>query len=446
MNRVVWKAVGLTITLLTCVGVNVSASPAAPETSNSVDDMQLVFVTEDHHFGIRGCDSITVFDYSSLGPIFRGAVRVSPGRLAATTGLTLVLAVNSNILGSNSFLHVLRRSRADVLRWDSDPPLVGANFHIGGGIAIGADDNTLLVTTTPHFPNYIARPGPASISKFLLSEVKGNQIGPVRGTYVLDAPAAEIVVDAVGSWAHVLTVAGGVRTIDSQRMVEVAPPIDGVAPVVSGFASGRAPATFFHATLTPDGRVMVANRWQGRGVTVFDLNRRSATAVDVSASIVGGVAFNHADANHGLLAVHEDTRIAVYRYIPPATLELVGAVTIARPNISGRGASAVQGPFESIAWSGDGTRLVAATDVGSAEFQVLKVVDEGRTLVPERLLTACPEPDGPANWPNDILTSNRLRPSTPPHRQRLAPPPRPHRRPPPPPPRPRPTCPPQCLP
>ena len=295
------------------IAMCISIMPSAPLMAEGVDDSQLVVVTEDVAFGPDGCDAISIFDLRNPSPLFRGAPRISPGRLAATSDFETVLAVNSNIVGTDSFLYLLRRDDLDRTDWRSEAAILGANFHLNGGIAIGPDDDTLLVTTTPHFPNYIARPGPASVETYLLSEVSGNRIGPSHGVFVLDSPAAEILFDDTGSLAHILTVAGSVRTIDTSLMIDVAAPIEGPLPTVSGFPPGRAPAEYFHASLSPDGRTMIANRWHGRGVTAFNLKDRTATTIDLPAAMVGGVAFNHAESNHGLLAVHEDVQVVVYR-------------------------------------------------------------------------------------------------------------------------------------
>jgi Mg-chelatase subunit ChlD len=66
----------------------------------------------------------------------------------------------------------------------------------------------------------------------------------------------------------------------------------------------------------------------------------------------------------------------------------------------------------SIAWSGSGSHLIAATDSGPAEFVVIEVTDGGRTLVPTRKFEACPvRPNSMGRYshlPNDIVTANGL--------------------------------------
>lgn len=61
------------------------------------------------------------------------------------------------------------------------------------------------------------------------------------------------------------------------------------------------------------------------------------------------------------------------------------------------------GPKFSIAWTGSGSRLVAASDSGTAEFVVIRVTEDGTHLVVERDLTAC---RAPQNLPLGIVTLN----------------------------------------
>ena len=70
MKRRSWNAGGVTLLLLLlmlqCADANAGVLPAAPTLSTDVDDMNLVFVTEDLRIGARGCDSITIFDLSLI--------------------------------------------------------------------------------------------------------------------------------------------------------------------------------------------------------------------------------------------------------------------------------------------------------------------------------------------------------------------------------------------
>jgi hypothetical protein len=159
------------------------------------------------------------------------------------------------------------------------------------------------------------------------------------------------------------------------------------------------------ATITADGRYVIVNRLHAPEVGIADLATGRAFVLSTGTEVeqTGGVAINHGWINSGLLAVHGHDTIAVYRFQPDLGLELVGFTRIKAPTTYDAKDTASFGPQDSIAWSGSGAQLIAATSNGPAEFQVIDVRNGGKDLVPTFKLTACT--DG-MNFPNDIVTLN----------------------------------------
>ncbi len=79
----------------------------------------LVVVTEDYAHTSPGCDAISVFNVNTGEPVYRGESRISPGRLAATTDFTTILATGAtgvlpySGLDNAPWMYLLRGDAAD---------------------------------------------------------------------------------------------------------------------------------------------------------------------------------------------------------------------------------------------------------------------------------------------------------------------------------------------
>jgi len=124
-----------------------------------------------------------------------------------------------------------------------------------------------------------------------------------------------------------------VHTIDSGTMQEVAAAID-TGPLV-GLTNAVHPESpnWRHATLSADERYLVLNRGRAPEVTVADLVDRRAWTLPLAAdvAVVGGVALGRAEANLGLLAVHAETTVQVYRFDPYGPLVELARLSIGVP-------------------------------------------------------------------------------------------------------------------
>ena len=142
-------------------------------------------------------------------------------------------------------------------------------------------------------------------------------------------------------------------------------------------------ASYLHAGLTADERFVLVNDVIGRasgsrGLLVADVfGRESYPAkgiTDIPRLKVYGVAVNHASTNHGLVALHRKTEIQVYAFSSPDRFSLLGRCPIRQfmdnPAMTN---GAIQ-------WSGDGSRLVAASGE-SVGFAILEVAGGGSDVV-----------------------------------------------------------------
>ncbi len=216
--------------------------------------------------------------------------------------------------------------------------------------------------------------------------------------------------------------------MDVATWSELAEPIPfptAVSPPHFYYGHGRSlPA--LHATLNARGNLVVTNRQFAGDIAAIDIVSRTAQTVPLAPDFkyVGGVAFNNAWLNHGLLAVHANTIVAVYELIEMSPSDR--AYDAERPYIAREIARlpirapytmiypgdraftrAPGGPSLSVAWSASGQYLIAASseENGDGDFAVIEVLDGGRRLELRRMLIASTVRN---NLPGDIWTANGL--------------------------------------
>jgi uncharacterized protein YegL len=365
----------------------------------------LVVVSEDKPTdGSAGCDALSVFDLDSDTAVVKGRTHISPGRLGAATDFSVILATQTNW---EQFIYALWPRAPDYSTWTVGS-LYGAESATFGGIAVLDDGNSFLVATAkvepPGGDSVLRNNPPYEVRRYRMPQGRGDglRVGPELGRFSVDGVAVEIMLDRDQKTAHVLTEAGTVYSIDVGSMAPTGRPVH-VAPL-----EGRAnpvhgtPLNHIHATMTADGRYLVTNRGRTPEVSVVDLVARRSWTLALSPDLkaVGGLAIATVGSHAGLLAVHAADTIALFGFDPDGPLAEAARVDVRQPASYGTSISDLLGPLLSIAWSGDGEDLIAATDAGTAEFVVLGVSDGGRVITPRAYLTACAiQP----NYPNDIL-------------------------------------------
>ncbi|MFN2252380.1 MAG: vWA domain-containing protein [Anaerolineae bacterium] len=406
-------------------GVAPAATGGAPVEAQAGSPLaDLVFVADDNAVENDGCDAVSVFSLRSAEPVFRGHTHISPGRLAASGDFTTILANNTSFMPER-FLYLTRGRPDDPDSWTTEGQVFGAAFTSVGGIAITTDGDTLLVATNVQPGTAPADEGvrgapddaPSQTGRFAVSKYNlaglardgGDRrrwsIGPEIARFRLDDLPAEILV-ADGGLAHVVTVAQEVVTLDIASMAEAAPRIQMAALTSRSISDPDRLAGAVHASLSTDGRYLVANRWEASGpkINVADLLDRTTWTLAVAPDLgrVGGVALNRAESNPGLLAVHAGSVVAIYDFSAHGPLtELARSGVTASPY----GLIGINGPVHSIAWSATGSHVIAEDVTDDRGLRVFAIGDGGSRMTRGLGWKMCTA-EGKPDWPNDILTAN----------------------------------------
>ena len=446
--------IGLTIIVASLGPMWISDESATPTSSvpRSSDQSHLppladiILFTEDNAISPPdGCDAVSIFDLKSAKPFHLGKQFSSPGRMAFVSDLSLVIANRTNGIYATGPLtaplhsvYALHRTTGGGDGWEATWLSSVPWTTPVGGTAITPDGQYLLIATQESSDR--AKPCVGGqffgVSKFALSEIDwiGKRLGPERGRLELPVPVAEIIMASSGTVAHLVLVpmtepsrddlasSNRVVSIDVQNMerlgrdVVIKPigryPIDCVTR--GGFR--HHPLRVTHATLSTDEKLLITNRWIVGELNVVDLVARIAWQVSTPGiTMTGGVAFNKGWVNPELLAVHGVTSIGTYRWREGGELELVARAPVESPvNLRyDPAASAIPsyaGPQASIAWSGDGSHLIAGASIrGPFDFRSWRVSESGARLTEHLAFEACA--DRGDNFPNDIATFNGLLPS-----------------------------------
>ena len=381
----------------------------------------LVIATNQNTAELNGCGAISVLSLIDRKPTFLGENRASPGRLAVSPDLSLLIAVFANYgYGPDGpggpgyigepFLYVTEGS-PDELDWTTQAPITGRELATNGGIAFTLDGDGLLLTEASARSGGFMGPEefePFWIRRYDVDSVRSGFFGSVIAETELDSLVVEILPDLDGHRVHTFQSTGEVRTLDVDTLEEVAEPVSaqrlvhGSGDPRRGIRGGVA-----HAALTLDGRYMVTNRWESPILNVIDLIERRAWGVELDdVDIIGGVALSHGPENQDLLAVHAIDEVVVLRFAPTEALEELARISIAPPPLPFNHMSAYMGPVASVAWSGNGSKIIAATSHGSSELVIVDVPADRSAVATEAYLESCAESRSTA--PGDVFTINSL--------------------------------------
>ncbi len=395
------------ITVGTAIEPSQGASGPQEDGDNGPEHVPLedwILVTEDNsHPDAPGCERITLFDGRSGERVAESAYDVSPGQIAATRDGRMVAAYANNG-GLDTVL--MRPFAKPPLEWVSAviperrPARIGVS---GGAIAFALDDTALLM------------PLASGIEKYAVSHISDDGLGPVQATYVAGSPAA-IEVSPDSRTAYVVATDGWVHSVDVEMMRATGPPIayDPTQPN----PYHRIHETF--AALSPDGRYLAINSGDRAAIQVVDLASRSTHLVTIPGlRRVRGLRFNHAPLNHGLLAIHGEDEVGVLRFQGLAEPRLLASIRVPESSlrvyadcvpIDSRAHRSVM-RFASIAWTGRGDGIIAATSAQSGhEFRVFDLSADHQLALQERVnLNACVPPPtllDDCAAPSDVYTLN----------------------------------------
>lgn len=370
----------------------------------------------------EGCNGLSAFSTDSEIPQFQFGHIFSPGRLAAGPDLSTVVAINQNRLG-NPFFALMHWNPENPSQTSISGTVGGDNFSISGGVAVGPDNDSLYVGVDQYQGYWTSK-----VRKYRLSEIRNAEVGPVRGE--LNIAPFEIVLTRDGKTAYLPTNGGKLYTVDTESMKQVGEPIEMNAYYVHGGRHKGVMSRVLHATLSPDERYFVANEWglDWRGYDPVDGVDNSFLGLNVAdvktgdhwnlrvddVMYTGGVAFNQASENRGLLTVHGGNNIIVFKFNGQEPLEELARApikppryvndAICLPSAEPMQACYYAGPVASLAWTTDGTGIIAATD-DFGEYRLYDVENGGRTIEKSRVFNACVDNDY-SNFSGDIITAN----------------------------------------
>jgi len=345
------------------------------------------------------CSSVQIGDLDTLQHVATGNSIASPGRLAVDWPSGLILGVQSHMLFAppgvrdpspastdTPILYAMWPRNEARTQWGS-----GYYYSLQYGIAtmgdsaILPDSDTLLLSTVrwrapvDDADTELANVRPFHVRKFKIPPhpTRPTSLGEPLASFETDGVAAEIELSSDGSVAHIVTDHHIVHSIRTDTLVEIAAPI--AIPPLTGRKTlhlGTMIATL-RADLAPDDRHLVVNQGRTGHLTLVDLESRTVRTLELDPPLVhtGGVAINGGWENRWRLAVHGQSRVAIYEFDPTATASLK---EIASGNV------AIQAEhngnlFAAIAWSGRGDKLIAGDYGPGGGVQVFSV--EGDRMV-----------------------------------------------------------------
>jgi hypothetical protein len=157
-------------------------------------------------------------------------------------------------------------------------------------------------------------------------------------------------------------------------------------------------------------------------LVVVDLQRRESRVVELpeapTAEQPKGVAFNHASANHGLLAVHCWDYLEIYGLDQSGRLIGMSSTGIIPPETIGRSPRRDDGHWSGITihgavgWSADGQRIITGSHPRYG-FELHTLTGDGRLVSERGSLLSCTPNGLPGGFSNDVLSINHWLPVAP---------------------------------
>lgn len=361
----------------------------------------LVFVHEGYSAGdIPGCGATSAFNLETGEVLYRGEPAPGHGQLAMSPQLNMVAAGWSQ--GGAGTIYMLEFGGRDIGAWRQyilDPPDGVTRSQTKAGIMFTYDGNDLL------FGELVGTTG--GVAAHSLSEIVDERLGPNRGFFrITNAESSVLIPDPDEPIAHAVTDDGQLYVLDTsivaaRRSAILLPPI----AIDESDERLRHRGHHVHASLAPNQRHIVVNRWNTSSLSNADLKYGSAEPIPLpeELSTTGGVAFNWGWENPGLLATHNGDSVSVFDY-DPYTSRVTERARI--PIESPRDAYDEMNWPGFVAWSTSGSHIIAGTSEGSSEFVTLRVNSCGDEIVKESLITVCPPAE--TNLPKGIVTANGL--------------------------------------
>ncbi len=376
------------------LGLSLTAEANRTATELIEDRTNLAFVFTSGA-GDFGCGGLSAFDTTTGEVIYRGPHHLGHSQVATNSSLTQIVASWSQ--GGKGTAYWLDASSSDVSEWfvrTLKSPFGTDKVATKAGVAIMPDDDRLIfgekVGTNTGIGRYQLSEDPGADEEFFGPRHGFWRTDPDSPSWIISAPRGRNdFVETDEHDAFVVTEDAEVYILDTEIMAPRSASID-IQPIVIDKEGGSRwvlRGLSIHAALAQNRRHLVTNRWEKPELNSVDLTDHKAYTIPLAADLgtIGGLAFNWGWNNPGLLAVHAGDKIAVYDYQPPDYAEELGRVSIPPPTDS---YNEKEWPGY-IAWSTDGTRLVAGTKHEGNEFVVLSVESCGRSISTSLFVSTC---------------------------------------------------------
>lgn len=403
-----------------------TAPPAMAEALGGFDPATTAFVVTSGAGGDRpGCGAISAIDLESGAVVYRGS------RVGASAGLSAAEDLSALAVGAGSGtprIQVVDSRDDDADKWTSvalwSP---GGPRRIHGSATAILDDWLWFGAWGSHDGTGVGRihlPRPDGdaerrdinpVDDFF--SVRNEQVTQFladpndRTVYVLsheyrEPKSADEVIPSYAMRLHVLdraSLTSRVAAVSFPPLVVNEPPGAGLREVGvhNWLQNGRlAYATLLttpRAARGPQPLWAIANRWRAPELAIADMRSLSGdrsrvvtATLPADYSIVGAIAASRGPRNLGMIAVHGGDKIGLFVVDDPIT----GVVTerarlvitpVVSPIIDDR--RMMSGP---IAWSADGSQIIAAGNEDAADVLVIDVVGCGEGLRLRHAVTACP--------------------------------------------------------
>lgn len=418
--------------MIIVLGLGVGAPLSASEQVGELAD--IVVVTEDTapESVNSGCDAISIHNIRSGKALDKGIKHISPGRLAATSDLSMIVANMSNSCGAKDLIGQFPPENSNCDPWlnfriptdntflnVTDAIRVGGSVATQAGIAFNLQGGLLVATGAGAHEQYLRIPAraPYGVSRYQFDSStlrSGPLARPIRSRRT-DSLVGEILTTDVEGEILLATLGGRLYQVDPLDLQDLRSPITFPTPIspANSRLNTKPPIGGFHATYSYEQRLVAIGGLQGGDVILVSTENGRVVRQSVAPGVtyVGGVAFNNGWNNRGLLAIHAVDRIIVLAVDSTMNVDALGEFMIDPPYVDDRQiAHAITGPSLSVEWSADGAFIIAAADDGTAEFVILEFDSEALEIVQSGSIVAC---QNTINLPNDIWTANGLITATP---------------------------------
>ena len=322
--------------------------------AQTVDPLDMLFVTDDDARNWPGCDRIVVVDAANGRHVAEGDYRPSPGRLSSTSDGRIVVSTNNN---NAAFVTALLGTSDFRTRWTSF--IISRPVLVGGPVSFSPNDEMLLVAR------------PTGIGRYWVRQFDRTTIGREEGRFELSSNVSSILFTSDSATAVLIRVDGEVDFIDPVTMLAKLSSLT-YSPIPRPDES-KLRKTF--AAISPDDRYIVINSGSSR-ISVLDLTTHTSFSVDLEGvTATYGVGFNHRSSSN-LLAVNGRSAVAVYDFDPNTQVRLLARIGIPPQDPDDLDATNdyMDRP-SSLTWTGRGDGVVAAIG-GQQEFRILDFREE----------------------------------------------------------------------